>query len=130
MATLWFKVPFRGNLAIYLLLVGDYLLACMSATVVVSSVAKSQQAGMFIVLLVFFVPGFFVSGLIQPVSKASLPALLTSYVLPSTHFIAIARGIFLKDLGIGGLRLHIALLATMALGSLGASLALFRKYLG
>ena len=83
-ATVWFKVPFRGNLAIYLLLVSDYLLACMSATVVVASLAKSQQAGMFIVLLVFFVPSFFLAGLITPVSTNSLGAMLTSFALPST----------------------------------------------
>jgi ABC-2 type transport system permease protein len=71
-ATLWFQVPFRGSLLIYLLLAADYFLACMAVTLVLTNFVKSQQTAMFVVLVIFLVPSFFLAGLISPVSTASL----------------------------------------------------------
>ncbi len=126
-AVLWFQVPFRGSLPVYLLLAADYFLACMGAVVVVASFVRSQQTAMFIVLLVFLVPSFFLAGLIMPIDTESIASWLTSYILPSTHFVQISRTVFLKGLGLGYL-LHPALiLLGMGLGAVGIGLALFRK---
>lgn len=126
-AVLWFKVPFRGQLGIYLLLAADYFLACMSATVVIASFVKSQQTAMFVVLVIFIVPSFFLAGLISPVSTESLGSMLTSYAMPSTHFVEISRVVFLKGLGLHHMaRPGLALLG-MGLGALAIGLRLFRK---
>lgn len=129
-AVLWFKVPLRGSFAVFLLLAADFYLASMGISLLIAQFVKSQQTAMLLVLFVFFVPGFFVSGLVQPVHATSLPALLTSYVLPSTHFIAICRAIFLKGAGVTELRLHAGLLALLAAGGLSLSLLVFRKQVG
>jgi ABC-2 type transport system permease protein len=126
-AVLWFRVPFRGNLVVYLLLAADYFLACMGATVVVANFVKSQQTAMFIVLLVFLVPSFFLAGLITPVSAESLGALLTSYALPSTHFVEISRVVFLKGLGLAYVLRPALILLGMGLGALAIGLRLFQK---
>jgi drug efflux transport system permease protein len=126
-AILWFKVPFRGSLVVYLLLVGDYFLACMGAAVVIASFVKSQQTAMFVILLVFLVPSFFLAGLITPVSTESSRALLTSYVLPSTHFVEISRVVFLKGLGLAYLLRPALILFGMGAGALALGLFLFKK---
>jgi ABC-2 type transport system permease protein len=126
-AVLWFRVPFRGSLGVYLLLAADYLLACMGAAVVTANFAKSQQTAMFIILLVFLVPSFFLAGLISPVGSESLVSMLTSYVLPSTHFVEISRVVFLKGLGLAHLSRAALLLLGMGLGAILIGLALFRK---
>lgn len=126
-AVLWFKVPFRGSLAVYLLLAGAYFLACMGATVVIANFVRSQQTAMFIVLLVFIVPSFFLAGLISPVGTESLSAMLTSYVLPSTHFVEISRIVFLKGLGLAYLLRPALVLLGMGLGAMALGLALFKK---
>jgi len=126
-AALWFKVPFRGQLAVYLLLAADYLLACMGATVVISSFVRSQQTSMFVVLIIFIVPSFFLAGLISPVSTGSLGSMLTSYALPSTHFVEISRVVFLKGLGLSHLAQPASILLGMGLGALAIGLRLFRK---
>jgi ABC-2 type transport system permease protein len=123
----WFRVPFRGSLLVYLLLAADYLLACMGATVVLTNFVKSQQSAMFIVLLVFIVPSFFLAGLITPVSTESLLPLLTSYALPSTHFVEISRVIFLKGLGLPYLVQPALILLVMGLGALILGLCTFEK---
>jgi ABC-2 type transport system permease protein len=129
-AVAWFKVPFRGSLLTFLGLTTVYFLACMGFTIIVALFVKSQQTAMFIVLIVFVVPSFFLAGLITPVSTTSLGAMLSSYALPSTHFVEIARVLFLKGLGVAYvLRPTLALLG-MGLGSLLLGLLLFRKKIG
>ncbi len=127
MAVLWFKVPFRGSLVVYLLLAADYFLACMGATVVVANFVKSQQTAMFIVLLVFLVPSFFLAGLLTPVSTGSLGPRLTSYALPSTHFVEISRVVFLKGLGVGYVARPALVLLAMGLIATVVGLRAFRK---
>ena len=129
-AVLWFGVPFRGSFALYLALAVDFYLATMGVSLVIAQFVKSQQTAMLLVLFVFFVPGFFVSGLISPVNTSSLSSVLVSYALPSTHFIAIARGIFLKGNGFVALRLHAGLLAAAAVTSVSAALLVYRKRIG
>ena len=53
---------------------------------------------MFLILMIFFVPSFFIAGLILPVSSDPI-AQAVAFVLPTTHFITISRGVFLKGLG-------------------------------
>ena len=129
-AVLWFGVPFRGSFALYLALAVDFYLATMGISLLIAQFVKSQQTAMLLVLFAFFVPGFFVSGLISPVNTTSLSSVLVSYALPSTHFIAIARGIFLKGNGLAQLHLHAGLLAATAAASIAAGLLVFRKRIG
>lgn len=127
LAVVWFHVPLRGSFLLFLLLTVEFYLACMGISLVIAQLATSQQAAMLLVLFVFFVPGFFVAGLIQPVNRDSLPSLLVSYALPPTHFIAIARGVFLKGVGLAELGVHVVWLAGLAIGGVTASLFVFRK---
>ena len=128
-AVLGFRVPFRGSLVVYLLLAGAYLLACMTATAVIANFVRSQQTAMFIVLLIFIVPSFFLAGLITPVSTASPASMLVSYALPSTHFVEISRAIFLKGLGIGQMLRPTLMLLGMSLGAFAIGLLTFKKKL-
>ena len=126
-AVLWFQVPFRGSLLVYLLLAADYFLACMGAAVVIANFVKSQQTAMFIVLIVFIVPSFFLAGLITPVSRGAMSSMLSSYALPSTHFVEISRTVFLKGLGLGHLLRPALMLLGMGLGALAIGLLKFKK---
>lgn len=129
-ATLWFRVPFRGSLAAYLLLTATYFLACMGATIVIANLVKSQQTAMFVVLIVFIVPSFFLAGLISPVSTSSPFSMLISYALPSTHFVEISRTVFLKGLGLGYLLRPVLSLLGMGSGALLIGLKVFDKKVG
>jgi ABC-2 type transport system permease protein len=102
-AVSWFRVPFRGDFPRFLLLAVDYLVASMGLSMLIASFAPNQQTTMLTVLMIFFVPSFFLSGLILPVNKENLGTLLASFSLPTTHFIIITRGVFLKGLGLADL---------------------------
>jgi ABC-type multidrug transport system permease subunit len=71
-------------------------MACMGAAIVIANFVKSQQTVLFVVMLVFLVPSFFLAGLFTPIGTKSLETLLTLYVLPTPHFVEIGRGMFLK----------------------------------
>jgi ABC-2 type transport system permease protein len=129
-AVLWFRVPFQGALWVFLLLTADYLLACLGFSLLVTHFVASQQAAMLIVLLIFFVPSFFLSGLVMPANTTSLGGSITSFILPTTHFVNVCRAVFLKGLGLGDLWLPALALAAMGGGTVLASILLFRKKIG
>ena len=126
-AVLWFRVPFRGSLVVYLLLAADYFLACMGAAIVIAIFVKSQQTAMFVVLIIFIVPSFFLAGMISPVSTDSLGSMLASYALPATHFVEITRSLFLKGLRLDQVLRPALILLGMGLGALAIGLLTFRK---
>jgi ABC-2 type transport system permease protein len=126
-AVLWFRVPFVGDLAAFGALTVLYLLATMGFAILVATFVSSQQAAMLIVLLIFFVPSFFLTGLITPVNPDSLQAQITSMVLPATHYVTISRGMFLKGVGVLELAEPAAWLGCMALATVAASIVVFRK---
>jgi len=128
LATLWFRVPFRGDLLGFLLLTADYMIASMGISLVIANFVHNQQTAMFLVLMIFFVPSFFISGLILPVSDA-LFSRAFACALPSTHFITICRSVFLK--GLGPLALWEPALALLGIGLAcqSISLILFEKKL-
>ncbi|MGD8244799.1 MAG: ABC transporter permease [Anaerolineae bacterium] len=127
-ATLWFRVPFRGTLLDFLLLSADYMIASMGVSLVVASFVRNQQTAMFLILVIFFIPSFFLSGLLRPVAEEPL-ARAVAYALPSTHFVSIGRSLFLK--GLDALALWRPALALLGIGLACQviGLALFRKKL-
>ena len=128
-ATIWFRVPFRGNFLAFLLLTADYMIASMGFSLMIANFVQNQQTAMFLILMIFFVPSFFISGLLLPISDQLIVRAI-AYALPSTHFITICRGLFLK--GLGPLALWRPALALLGIGvaSQIVSLMLFEKRLG
>jgi ABC-2 type transport system permease protein len=127
LAVYWFGVPFRGSFPTLLAMTLLYYLATMGLSLFIAQIMKSQQTAMLLELLIFFVPGFFISGLIQPVNTSSVPGMLLSYSLPITHMVTVARGVFLKGVGFEELRFQVAALGATGLVSIVASTLLFRK---
>jgi len=129
-AVLYFGIPFRSDFSLYLLLAADYLIASMGFSLFIANFVENQQTAMFLVLMIFFVPSFFIAGLISPVNTSVLLSRLAACSLPTTHFIDISRGLFLKGSSAIVLGFRPLLLAGMGLGGLLLSLLLFQKRLG
>ncbi|MGD2105170.1 MAG: ABC transporter permease [Anaerolineae bacterium] len=100
--TFWFRVPFRGTVPDFVLVTAAYMIASTGISLVVASMVRNQQTAMFLILMIFFVPSFFIAGLLRPISEEPL-ARAIAYALPSTHFISISRSLFLKGLGLRAL---------------------------
>jgi ABC-2 type transport system permease protein len=128
-ATLWFHVPFRGSFLTFLLFTADYMIASMGISLVIANFVHNQQAAMFLILMILFVPSFFISGLILPLADEPVPRAI-AYALPTTHFVTICRGVFLKGLGPAALWRPGAILLGMGFTYQAVSLVLFEKRLG
>jgi len=126
-AVFWFRVPLQGSFLLLLLLAVDYFVASMGLSLFVANFTSSQQTAFVIVLFLFFVPSFFVSGLILPVETRSWGAQITAYSLPTTHLITICRNLFLKGSEVGDLWQPIVALASQGSAAVALSVHLFKK---
>jgi len=126
-AVFWFHVPFRGSLALFFLLSGVFFLASMGLGLLVGNFVSSQQTATVIMMLVFFIPSFFLSGLLLPVDRTSRWSQIGGLSLPATHFIHICRSLFLKGVGLAEMGPSAAWLAATGSGLLVLNVLLFRK---
>ena len=124
-----FGVPFNGSWLLYMLLSVDYLLAAFSMGILIATFLSNQAASSVIGLLVFMFPGFFLSGIFYPVE--SFPDLVKeeSQWLPSTHFVAITRGLMVKGQGLEALWQPALMLVVLTILMTGLSVFFFKKKL-
>jgi len=124
----WFGVPVRGSVPLFLAIALLFLLTTLGLGLFISSVAKSQIEAMLLSFLVLF-PAIFLSGFFFPLEAMPAPLQALSYLVPLRYMLIIIRGIILKGVGLGSFPEQV--LALAILGPLiltGASLR-FRKSL-
>ena len=126
-ATLLFGVPFRGNPLLLVVLTVDFLLASVGMAIFIGNVVRSQQTATVVALFVFFVPGFFLAGLIDPIDTTDLLGTAVSYALPSTHFVTLCRAIFLKGASLAEMWQPALALLILALVWVGLGTLTFKK---
>lgn len=126
-AVYWFRVPFRGELGLFMLLTADYLFAIMGFGMLVAHFVPSQRAVTSVILLTLFIPSFFMTGLLLPIDQGSIFSKYISLGMPATHYIVISRGISLKALPLDALYSEALALLLMGFLAITASITLFSK---
>jgi len=126
-ATLLFGVPFRGNPVLLVMLTVDFLLASVGMALFLGNLVRSQQTATMVALFVFFVPGFFLAGLIDPIDTTDLASTAVSYVMPSTHFVTICRALFIKGATLTELWQPALTLLVLSITWMGLGALTFRK---
>lgn len=126
--TLWFRVPFRGNLGVLAAGLVVFILAGLGLGLFLSTLAANQQQAM-IASFFFTMPMITLSGFGTPV--ASMPPLLQKLALanPLLHVMVLLRSVYLKGVGFDVLWPHIAALAGIAVFLLTISVLRFHKSL-
>ncbi len=126
--TLWFRVPFVGNLLVLLLGTSLYLLSVLGIGLLISTLCSTQQQAF---ATNFFVinPMFILSGFSFPI--ASMPDALQwlTYLNPVRYYLIIIRGTFLKGVGVAVLWPEMLALALLATGLLTLCVLRFHKSL-
>jgi ABC-2 type transport system permease protein len=121
-----FHVPFAGNVAVFALGAGLFLLVTLGMGVLVSTVSQNQGQAIQLAFMIVL-PQVLLSGLIFPVSSMAAGVRWISYVLPLTYFIDISRGVLLKAEPISALWEPLGLLALLAVVVLGLAVIRFRR---
>lgn len=93
-----FGVPFRGRLIDLVLFSSLFLVANMGIALLVASLVRTQMAALVIAGLIFLMPTINESGIFYPLYAMSSDAQVQSMLWPATHYVIIARGIFLKGI--------------------------------
>jgi ABC-2 type transport system permease protein len=109
-----FGIPLRGSAAFLALCSVVYLLATLGIGLFVSSLAKTQVVALLLVLVITVMPSFMFSGFLYPIFAMPKALQYYTYLFPGRHFVGLARGIFLKGVGLEVLYPQLALLGLYA----------------
>lgn len=123
-----FSVPFRGSFLLFMALSGLYIFVGIGVGILLATLCQSQQQ---VVLTTFFInlPMVQLSGAIAPIETMPKFFQYLSIVNPLRHYIAIIRGILLKDVGLEALWWNVIALACFAIILLAVSIKRFRSQL-
>jgi ABC-2 type transport system permease protein len=124
-----YKIPFQGNLGLYFAMSAVYLFSTMSISLFISIFAKSQQVAIMASMLIFFFAGFFMSGLLIPFSLMGPIIKLEAMMFPTTHFIIVSRGIFVRGVGLAELWGYAIAMGGIGLLFLALTVLMFKKKL-
>ena len=100
LAILWFGVPFKGNLGLFLFSALLFVLTSTGIGLLVSIMVGTQIAALIVTMVISILPTILFSGLIVPVSSLSPGAWIQAHFFPGMYFTNIVRGTFLKGVGL------------------------------
>jgi ABC-2 type transport system permease protein len=124
-----YKVPFQGNLWLYLLLSVVFLFATMSLALFLSVFSGSQQVAIMGSMIIFLFSGFFMSGLLIPFSLMGPLIKLEAFLFPTTHFVIISRSIIVKGAGLAEIEGFVIALAVIGFLFSALTVLMFKKKL-
>ncbi len=90
------NIPFRGNVAAYLLMLLIYVASTVQIGILVSNVTKSSVSAVFITAILTILPAYLYSGFFIPINSMGLTGRFMSYLSSAAPFMRITRAMFLK----------------------------------
>ena len=129
-ARLAFGVPVRGSVLLLLAESMLYSLTALALGVLISTRTSSQRVAMTAALAGLMMPTLMLSGFMFPLESMPRPLQVLSHVIPARWFVAIARGIMLKGVGLEYLWQETLVMAGMTAAFLAIAVRSFRVRLG
>jgi ABC-2 type transport system permease protein len=126
--TIWFGIPFRGNILLLAFSAVLYLINALSIGILISTISRTQQQTLMTIFF-YFMPSMLFSGFVFPIYNIPLLMRWIAYVNPLAYFLVIIRGVFLKGVGITVLWPQLLFLALAGPILLGISVKRFHKKL-
>jgi len=94
-----FGVPLRGSVLDLSVAVFFFLFGALCWGLLISALARNQLLAYQIGILTSFLPSFLLSGFIYAIENMPVPIQVVTHIVPARYFIAILKGVFLKDIG-------------------------------
>ena len=126
--TLWFQVPFRGQVSVLLAGTILFLLCQLGVGLLISTVSRTQQQAM-VTSFFFIMPAITFSGFGFPISTMPQWLQQITYLDPLRYFLVVIRGVYLKGVGLDVLWPQMAGMAVLGMGVLTLSVFRFHKAL-
>jgi ABC-2 type transport system permease protein len=96
----WFGVPLQGSVLILCVFILIFLIAVLGIGLFFSTIAKTQQQAMFMIIPATTLPAILLSGFVFPIESMPLFLQFITYFIPARFFLIALRGIFLKGVGL------------------------------
>jgi ABC-2 type transport system permease protein len=126
--TLWFQVPFRGNLIVLFSGAILFLLCMLGVGLLISTVSATQQQAM-VTSFFFIMPAITFSGFGFPINTMPQWLQYLTYLSPLRYFLVVLRGTYLKGVGVSILWPQMAAMLGLGLILLTAAILRFHKAL-
>lgn len=109
-----FDVPLKGSLVLLLTSSAIFLFGALGLGIMVSAMFRTQLMAYQMGTLISFLPAFLLSGFIYPLTNMPRVIQVVSLFVPARYFMEVARGIFLKGIGVELLWFNLLLLIAYA----------------
>jgi ABC-2 type transport system permease protein len=128
MGTLWFQVPFRGNIFVLLLGTTLFLSSALGVGLLISTLCETQQQA-FAISFFYISPAIMLSGFGYPIT--SMPTALQWFTNldPLRFYLVVLRGTFIKGVGLGVLWPQMIAMAILGAATLTLATLRFHKTL-
>ena len=123
MGTLWFQVPFRGNVFVLLLGTTLFLSSALGIGLLISTICSTQQQA-FSLSFFYISPAIMLSGFGYPITSMPTALQWLTNLDPLRFYLIVLRGTFIKGIGLGVLWPQ--MLAMTLLGAATLTLATLR----
>jgi ABC-2 type transport system permease protein len=123
-----FKIPLRGNFALFMVLSGVYILIGIGIGIILATISRTQQQA-FLLSFCVNLPLIQLSGSIAPLESMPLILKYFSLLNPLRHYVNITRAILLKGLNLDTLWPEATALVGFALLILSIGINRFRRQL-
>jgi ABC-2 type transport system permease protein len=105
-----FDVPLKGSVTLLLVSSSIFLFGALGLGIMVSAMFRSQLMAYQMGTLISFLPAFLLSGFIYSIGSMPRVIQVVSLFVPARYFMEVARGIFLKGIGVQLLWFNLLLL--------------------
>jgi len=127
--TLWFQVPFRGQIVVLSAGALLFLLCMLGVGLLISTMSSTQQQAM-VTSFFFIMPAVTFSGFGFPISTMPQWLQYLTYLSPLRYFLVVLRGTYLKGVGFNILWPQMLAMAFLGTVLLTSAVLRFHKALG
>ncbi len=127
---LWFGVPFRGSIPLFMAGSVLYVLDTVGIGLLISTLTRSQVTAGLLAIVLTIMPSMLFSGFIFPIHTMPTPMQAYANVFPARYFIDFSRALALKGLGFSSVAPALAFLAVYAAALIALSALRFKKRIG
>jgi len=124
--TLWFQVPFRGQISVLFAGAILFLLCMLGVGLLISTISATQQQAL-VTAFFFIMPAVTFSGFGFPISTMPQWLQYLTYASPLRYFLIVLRGTYLKGVGMDILWPQMLAMGALGVGLLGTAVLRFRK---
>lgn len=127
LAVILFDVPFRGDPFLLIVLSFMFLIGALGLGIFISAATRSQMLATQVAMVLTYLPSLLLSGFMFSIDAMPRPLRALTYLVPARYYLVVTRGIFLKGVGIGVLRVQGLLMVVFAVVGLTLAVTRFRK---